>query len=194
MPLQHSESWCIWPTQTPFGGRTSSVSAQLCCTLQLGEFHKKEPNQSTGEQLPAEALSRVVLGAYHNFTCICRNWCSETQIKRCWCMVFLDFSLRHCKILVHAGSFMSWDGLKRWLSLSDCWSKELLVFDLQILVTLWGMFYQKLGHSDKALSFKQLLKNDSFNCCWVVSLCISCSWQWAGSETHHFRSLGSLGI
>lgn len=58
-------------------GRTSLVSAQLCCTLKLREFHEEEPNQSTGGQLPAEALSHVILAACHNFTCICRNWCSD---------------------------------------------------------------------------------------------------------------------
>lgn len=83
MPLHHSESCCIWPAQTPFGGRTSSVSAQLCCTLLLEELHEEEPNQSTAQQLPAEASSHVILAAFHNFTCICRNWCSESQLK--WC-------------------------------------------------------------------------------------------------------------
>lgn len=32
-----------------------------------------------------------------------------------------------------------------------------------------GDMYQKLGRSDKALSFKQFLKNDSFNCYSVAS-------------------------
>lgn len=161
MPLYHSESWCIWPTWTPFGGspkRTSPVSAQLCCTLQLEKFHEEEPNQSTGDQLSAEALSHVILAASHNFTCICRNWCSESHLKWCWYVVFLGFSVRYCKKLVHGGRFMSWDGLNRWWSLSDCWSNELLVLELQIIEMLWGMLYQILGHSDKVLSFKILEK------------------------------------
>lgn len=126
VPLYHSESCCIWPPWRAFGGRTSSVSAQLCCSQQLEEFREEEPNQSTGGQLPAEALSHATLAACHSFTCICRNWCSEEPTA----MVFPGFSLRYCKNLVRGGSFMSWDGPRRWWSLSDCWNKELLVLDL----------------------------------------------------------------
>lgn len=96
--------------------------------------------------------------AYHNFTCICRNWCSESHLKWCWYVVFLGFSVRYCKKLVHGGRFMSWDGLNRWWSLSVCWSNKLLVLELQIIEMLWGMLYQILGHSDKVLSFKTLEK------------------------------------
>lgn len=56
----------------------------------------------------------------------------------------------------------AWDGLKRWWNLSGSVAKAKRYWYL-IYIFLrhyGGMLNQKCGHSDKALSFKQFLKNE----------------------------------